>query len=270
MRKITISLMLVILALGSFLFWQNSSILRQFIAWASRGSEIKIFEPRYSIEDILKLHKKNFLLKHSEIQEASLLFYPYVMMDVKFPGNDGKAGKGILLWSLTDGEAVINGDSWEMTHGFAQALSSKPSKDALRLMHVISLYGGSVSKEILQKQLRLPEDKLNQVINETIDKNFVTNNAGNYRLASGDFHIDMAPETHFSYPLETKFNPGTQGEKSLYDEEQIIEMAKATFGSTFSIENSQIVYLPVYSIQDDHALTTWNAVTGKRMLLPSP
>ena len=165
-RNITLSLMLIILLIGGILIWQNNRSLRRLIERASRGNEITVFESRYLSQD---LPKKDY-------KDITLLFFPYLMMEVKFPGNDGKAGHGILLWSLTSGEAVINGDTWEMTRGFAQALSSKPSKDAFRLMQVISLYGGSVSKELLEKQLRLHNGKLDEVINEAIDKKFVINN----------------------------------------------------------------------------------------------
>ena len=59
--------------------------------------------------------------------------------------------------------------------------------------------------------------------------------------------------------------------RSTYFQNQIIELAKASYGSDLKIRNEQELFLPVYGLEvlnpdGSIHMSDWNAVTGQRIV----
>jgi hypothetical protein len=275
MRLINSLLMAVLLVVcGLFLWIYNDSVVETIDSWTrGKNDEIITLEARYSPLQILSLIKK----KHVEDENLtsanpSLFFRPYLMMHVKFPGNDGKIQSGVLLWSLVDGEAVINGDTWEMTNGFSDTIANHASKEEFRLLEVLSHNGGSITKAELQKRLKMDDEHLEKLLTDAKADHLLLEKDGRYSLTFSNSKIDISPQTHFSEPLATKVYSHALREQASFDKHQIETIAVSAFGSSFTVEKTQEVYLPVYAIETPSkqekggVLTTyWNGLTGKQL-----
>ena len=78
------------------------------------SKQFKTLEVRYSAEAIMDAHKRELLKDNEQVfLEPSLKFHPYLLMEVKYTANQDKTGEGVILWSLVDGEMVINTNFWK-------------------------------------------------------------------------------------------------------------------------------------------------------------
>ena len=112
------------LAAGGWWLWQSPEMAN----WKDRilqyvdNRDIVTLEARYLPEQIIDAHRKELLGNDKKtLQNTTLKYYPYLLLDVKYPDNS-KTREGVLLWGLTDGEMVLNTDTWESTHGFRDCL----------------------------------------------------------------------------------------------------------------------------------------------------
>ena len=81
------------------------------------------------------------LLKDTEhtFLNPTLKFHPYLLMEVKYSRGKEKTGEGLILWSLVDGEMVINTNLWEKTHGFADCIMAGADKDDYKVIKTLSI-----------------------------------------------------------------------------------------------------------------------------------
>lgn len=271
MRKIFfIAVVLCILAGG---FWllsgagQLSGIVQQYV----ENGEITTLKARFTPEQIIETNGKELLVDddHS-IQESGLKFHPYVLMEVKYAQADKKSREGIALWSLVDGEMVLDTETWEKTHGFEDAINADANRHDLKLLLAIAKQKGSASLDQLQKELKLEKEMLAAWVESALSKHLIFQKGNELHLHFQDPKVLVQPETKINDRLVKKPYDHAQRVPEKYSPNQIQKIAKAAFGEDFTVRNISEVFLPVYSIvvanPDGSTLTTyWNALNGHQM-----
>lgn len=234
------------------------------------NSESLTLEARYTPEELMESKKKELLGKEGRsFLPPSLTFYPYLLLDVKYL--DGKETKeGVILWSLVDGEMVINADTWEKSHGFHDAIEAGATKQDFRLLNALHGGNGYLSKEKLQKDLHIEMDALESLIESAQKKHLVVVKGSDVRLHFQNPKFLVTPQTKITEWLATKPFPYKQKTAKRYNKSQIEKISKAAFGDDFTIRSIKEVFLPVTTLQvqnPDGSIQTsyWNLINGKRI-----
>lgn len=241
-----------------------------FLPYIENG-EILTLEARFTPEQIMERHRGEILGEHRSFQGAQLSFYPYVLMDVKYPLADNSTREGVILWSMVDGEMVLNTDNWETTHGFEDALNAKASDKDFKIMTALAKNRGTLTVAQLQKALKVDPDKLGTWIQSARDKHLVIQRGDEVRLHFENPRILVSPHTKMTEWLVTKPYGEAKRMARRYTRGQIEKTAHAAFGQDFTIRNTREVFLPVYTMEtanpDGSVLTSyWNALNGRRIL----
>lgn len=257
---------------GGWWVWSHNADLRNGVKKYLETGEVLTLEARYSPQQIVEKNKDHLLLDEQHtLQEPSLKFFPYLLMDVKYVANDNKTREGILLWGMTDGEIVINGDSWETSRGFNDALEAEATRNDYKLIQtLVNSRGGVLSREDFLQKLHVEPEIFEEWIQSAREKHFIVQKGNDYYLHFQDPKLSVIPQTKISQPLVTKLYNHAFKVSKKYSQNQIEKSAKAAFGSDFTIRSSQIVFLPVYHIEvlnpDGSILQTqWNALNGQRI-----
>lgn len=270
MRIIITIVLTVFLGLTIFWSWINFPQIRNKTLDFLRTNHFKTLEVRYSAESIMEAHKKE-LLKDSEhvFLSPSLKFHPYLLMEVKYTDKQNKTGEGMMLWSLVDGEMVINTSFWEKTHGFADCISAGADKEDFKIITTLA-NKNNLDKESLKKELNASDDLITQLLDNCKKKNLVVQSGNAFRLHFQNPKILVNPETKINQWLVTKKFKNQNRISQKYRAGQIEYTAKAAFGNDFAIRKTAEIFLPVYSIvvqnPDGSQMTTyWNALNGKKL-----
>lgn len=271
MRVVSLIILSVFLVAGCFWSWLNFPQVRNKTLDVLRTNHYKTLEVRYSAESIMEAHKKE-LLKDSEhvFLAPSLKFHPYLLMEVKYSNPQDKTGEGMMLWSLVDGEMVINTSLWEKTHGFADCITAGADREDYKLITTLATNHNNMDRETLIKELNIGEEKLNYLLDACKKKNLIVQSGNNYRLHFQNPKLQVTPETKIDQWLVTKKFKSQSRIPQKYRVGQIEYTAKAAFGNDFAIRKTAEIFLPVYSIvvqnPDGSQMTTyWNALNGKRL-----
>lgn len=274
MRYAIIVTSLFVLGLGGYWIWKNQPELRYWCQDFFNLGKIQTLEVRYSAESIMESHRRE-LLADSEhtFLEPTLKFYPYLLMEVKYTRGQDRTGEGIVLWSLVDGEMVINTSTWERTHGFLDCINSGADRNDFRIINALASRGGILDREGLIKLLNVENEKLDSWIDSCRRKSLVVQSGNNYRLHLQNPKMQVVPETKLDHWLVTKPNKHAHRVFRKYRSNQIENVAKAAFGYEFAVRKKMEVFLPIYSIvvqnPDGSQMTTyWNALNGKRIEQP--
>lgn len=270
MRKNIIILIAVGILIGAGWYFNSQEHLAGFVQQYVENGEITTLKARYTPDQIMEANRKDLLVdnQHS-YQEPGLKFHPYVLMEVKYT-QDKKSREGMMLWSLVDGEMVINTDSWEKTHGYEDAINAEATRNDFKLMHALSKNRGSATAEQLQKDLRIEKETLDSWVESASSKHLVVKKNNEIQLHFQDPKLTVQPETKVTDWLVKKPYNHAQRVSNKYSISQIQKITKAAFGDDFSVRSSTEVFLPVYSIEvlnpDGSIFTSyWNALTGQRM-----
>lgn len=259
--------------LGLFIFWSwiNFPSLRNKALDFLHSRHFNTLEVRYSAEAIMEAHKRE-LLKDTEhvFLEPSLKFHPYLLMEVKFSKEFDRTGEGLILWSLVDGEMVINTRFWEKTHGFADCILAGADKDDYKIIKTLANNNNLLDREALKKILNIEDDTLAQWLDMCKRKNLIVQSGNNYRLHFQEPHLQVKPETKIDQWLVTKEFKNKSRISQKFRAGQVEYAARAAFGPDFAIRKTTEIFLPVYSIviqnPDGSQMTTyWNALNGKKL-----
>jgi len=271
MRKVVVILLIACLFGGAgWLYYSQdhvSGIVQQYV----ENGEFLTFKVRYTPEQIMEGHRQELLSDGDHaFQEPTLKFHPYLLLEVKYAPADKKTREGTILWSLVDGEMVLNTETWEKTHGFEDAINADASRNDFRIIYALAKNRGNASLEQLQNELHVEKDTLQPWIESALSKHLIIRNAHELQLHFQDPKIPLQPETKVSDWLVKKPYSYAQRTTRNYSPSQIQKIAKAAFGDDFTIRTIKDVFLPVYSIEvlnpDGSILTThWNAVNGQRI-----
>lgn len=261
---------------GGYMLLQNPDSLDQVRQWFNTG-EFLTLELRHSPKEIMERNKEA-LLKGAgrKFLEPSIVFYPYLLLEVKYTNTEEKTQEGLILWGLEDGEMVLSTSDWSKTHGFEDCLLAGASRYDFKILNTLASSQKPLDREQLLQKLLVEDDTLDHWLESAKDKYLIVQSGNQFRLHFENPKIFVKPETMIEHRLVTK--PSTYSERmsKRYSMNQIENISKAAFGSDFTIRSSREVYLPVVRIKVQNpdnsiAETHWNALNGKKIsdnLLP--
>jgi hypothetical protein len=223
------------------------------------SKELTCFEQRYSIEQLVQKHQKNVKEKGGEYEAPRLELYPYLLMEVKYVKH-GQTYESYLLWSLTQGEMVLNTQNWSMTHGYDDCLAAKASRDEMRVVNALALAGGQLDRGAVIEKVKLDPTHIDEWLEKCRRKHLVVQTGSQWRLHMQKPVISQDPVTQWRDDLVERSGDGAQIISARFREGQIMELAQAAFGTDFAIKRSQLIYLPVYNI-------TFKAADGSKKTL---
>lgn len=271
MRQFFTIIIIGLIGVGAWFAWNNSDQLQNAIGDYVSNGEILTLEARFTAEQLMDSHRKELLVDNQHtFQEPTLKFYPYLLMEVKYT-QDKTTREGVLLWSLVDGEMVLNTDTWEKTHGFEDALDAKASRTDFKIMNILARKQGSMTEEDLQQELHIESDTLAPWIDSALEKHLIFRKGNQLKLHFQNPKLLVTPQTKMTQLPVTKPYNHAQSVSKKYSKSQIENIVTAAFGSDFTIRKAYEVFLPVYSIEvlnpDGSVLTTyWNALNGKQIV----
>lgn len=248
--------------------WANlKDRLLQYI----ENHDIVTLESRFLPEQIIEAHRQELFGQDKRtLQNTTLKYYPYLLLNVKYLDNN-KTREGVLLWSLNDGEMVLNTESWEITHGFYDCLECRATRTDFKILQALARRQGNLSMEDLQKEVHVEREILNVWIEEAKQKHLILQKGNYLQLHFENPKLLITPQTKIKQHLVSK--PLGDGEKipRNYSHKQIVAMTQAAFGTDFTIRSEQEVFLPVYHLEilnPDGSIQTseWNALTGQRII----
>lgn len=270
MKKI-LTILVIIAAVVVGWFAYNQEQIPHLVQKYVENGEFVTLKARYTPEQIMEAHKKELLPDNQHVfQEPTVKYYPYLLLEVKYLQSDKKSREGMALWSLVDGEMVINTETWEQTHGFEDAINADANRNDFKLMQALARQRGSASTEQLQRDLHVEKETLYQWVESASNKYLIVQKGNEIQLHFQDPKILVQPETKITDWLVKKPYSHSQLVAGRYSQSQIQKIAKAAFGEDFAIRNATEVFLPIYVIDvvnpDGSTLTTfWNAITGERL-----
>lgn len=268
------ALIIVILAAvagGGWWLWNHQPAFLGTLHQYIENGDLQTLEARYSAEHLMEAHRRELLASPQyTFQEPQLVFSPYLLMEAKYTHPDKKTREGVLLWSLVDGEIVLDTDTWETTHGFEDAIHGNASRNDFKIMYALEKNGGAMSREALQHELHLEGDIVEPWIASAIQKHLVVFAGGELRLHLQNPHIAVLPQTKVRKALVSRPYSYAQCLDKKFSRSQLESASQSAFGQGFTIRKTREVYLPVHCIRvmnpDGSILTTyWNALNGRQI-----
>lgn len=270
MRSLNLIICLALTVAGGWWLWENEHT-RNLIAQYIENGDFTTLEARYTAEQIMEQRRSELIGNTARTFYATdLKFHPYLLMDVKYALPDRKTREGVILWSLVDGEMVLNTETWEKTHGFEDTINGDANPDDFKILNALAKSGGKITRDQLQKTLNMDHDSIERLLISVKQKHLVLLNGNEVQLHFQNPKIAVAPQTKITQWLVSKPYNHAQRVSKKYTTTQIQKIAKAAFGSEFTIRHTQEVFLPVYRIDvanpDGSILTSyWNALNGQRI-----
>jgi hypothetical protein len=271
MKKIFVVVVLAAIGLGSWWLYHNQGEIKDTIKQYVENGEFLTLEAKYTGQQIMEANRKMLLADDQhKFQEPILKFSPYLLLEVKYFPSDQKPREGVILWSLVDGEMVLDTSTWERTHGFEDAIAADATRHDFKILNALAKNGGIMTRDQLQKELHLEIDTITPWIDSTLKKHLVVQKGNELQLHFQNPKILVPPQTKISQWLSTKPYSHAQRVSSKYSKSQIENISKAAFGSDFTIRHINEVYLPIYNIEvlnPDGSITSteWNAQSGQRI-----
>lgn len=245
--------------------WKDSLV--QYID----NRDILTLEIRFQPDRILKLHR-NELLENDKrkVQNVALKYYPYLLLEVKYPDHSNTR-EGFLLWGMNNGEMVLNTETWETTHGFADCLDCHAARSDFKILYALARRQGIASLEELRKEFQIERELLNTWIEEAKSKHLILQKGHYVQLHFENPKLLVNPQTKINRYLTSK--PRGEGEKvsRTYSRTQILDLTQIAFGSEFKTRSETEVFLPVYSFEilnpdGSVYVSEWNALTGQQII----
>lgn len=259
---------------GYVLYQNNPDIADSAIHFFQKKISIKEFqtlELRYTPSQIISAHRRDLIKdKRYKLSEPVLKFYPHVLVEVKYSVSPEKTAEGIMLWSLVNGEMVLNMRDWSTTHGYEDCLNARTSKAEFVILNLLAKNGGFMDKTQLLSRLRAQPAATESTLLSCQRKKLIVQTGKGIRLHFENPRFCTSPSTSVDQWLVTKPYKGMQCVDKKYSASQIKSLVNSAFGYDFAIRRSAEVYLPVYEIEvknPDGTISTshWNAVTGTHM-----
>jgi hypothetical protein len=272
MRWTKLFTILAVVFFGFVILLGINSKVHDVIQKYVENGEITTLESRFTPEQIMRLHQETLLPnKNYTFQDPSLMFQPYLLMNVKFTQQNGKTKEGIILWSMVDGEMVIDADSWNKTHGFGDAIHADANRNDMIILQWLSQQkDGKVSLNQLQKSLNVEPTVAEKMVKLAEEKYLVTLQKNMVSLHFENATFNVMPLTRINQNLVTKPYSHAKRAPANFSQKQIERIARAAFGKDFTVRNCQEVYLPVYNIDvlnpdGSHLTSQWNSLTGQQI-----
>lgn len=272
MRLIKFSLFAGLLAFGGYFLLNPNNQFKEMVSQYIENGEILTLEAKFTPDQVMQ---ENYLELIGDsgrsFKEPSLKYYPYLLMDVKYLQTDKKSKEGVILWSLTDGEMVLNTDTFEKTHGFEDAINANATSTDFKILNTLAKHKGVMYYDDLQKELKIDSDLLDPWIESVRKKHLIVQKGNQLQLHFEEPKILVSPQTQFKQFLVSKPYTYDQRMSKKYSRGQIERIAKAAFNSSdFTIRQIQEVFLPVYQLEvqnpDGSVMSSYfNAINNQRL-----
>ncbi|ANH78469.1 hypothetical protein [Candidatus Chlamydia sanziniae] len=251
---------------GAEVFSKSCHLIRKI----SGLEQLEVFERHISVDQALAL----FPEYRNSKSYIELNFIPHTLMHVRFSKEEpGKkhviSQEGEILWSLVNGEMVLNTTTWACSKGFRECLLLHARKQDMQVMQTLASLGGAASKESLSQALAMRNIPAEKVIKECHKKKLIfTSNSyiGTHfqqlQPIQGCTTTLHTPRVWLQKPRHSMLFPAQ------YSEDRVCRLVKMIFGENFLILRNSIVYVPVYkvflvSIDNSVRIEYVNAITGK-------
>ncbi|MBB65191.1 MAG: hypothetical protein CMO81_09015 [Waddliaceae bacterium] len=271
MRRI-ISIVFVISLLGiSFWTWRNIEHVKNWIERQVDAGDFLTLEARYTGDQIMEAFKHELIQdEFHNYLEPILQFHPYALMEVKFLDDKNKTRESMILWSLEDGEMVLDTNTWESSHGFRDCIEAGATANDFVILNALAQHRNGMDLPGLSKYTELSDTELEKAIQSSENKHLIVKKGNRYRLHFEEPKIDVSPQTNMNQWLVTKPYKHAIRTSGEYSIKEVQRIAQAAFGKHFTIRKWQQVYLPVYRIDvqnPDNSIATfhWNALNGKQL-----
>ncbi len=275
MRFISLLIITISISTGGYLIWNHQADIRSWVQEVALSNRIQTLEIRHSAESLMEAHRKELLIDSEHIfLDPRLKFYPYLLMEVKYSRAQDRTVEGVILWSLVDGEMVLNTQHWEKTHGFTDCINSGADRNDFKIINALATTkSGVLDRETLSRFLNVDNEKLDLWLESCRKKSLIVQSGNNFRLHLQNPRLQVQPETKLDHWLVTTSSKNVSRIAKKFRGGQIETIAKAAFGGDFAIRRTTEVFLPVYSITiqnpDGSQMTTfWNALNGKKIDKP--
>lgn|GEM_PF-258105 len=275
-RSVLSLVSLVAVSYAGFWFWTQNPTLQDnilsFLHQQLHRDQQTILTERYSPENIIDQHKDRFA--HQE-PSVHTIFAPYLLLDVKYSDEEQKTCEGLLLWSMTDGEVVLDAKDWTLSHGYADCIQAQLSSSEFSIINALAK---SEHCKLDVKLLRQSCDSSAEHFDATMEgcrrKKVVVVSGLQCRLHIASPHLTSVPVTYFPYTPLNRLGKINMLVPERFSKNQISTAAQNAFSEHFAIRDETKVYLPIYMIETQTALgstevTYWNSYNGKEMSPPS-
>lgn len=263
---------------GGYWFWQNNPEVRDFasdfVNKQLSQKEFQTLELRYTADQIMNTSRSDLIRDRKyKYLEPQLKFYPYVLLDVKFSRTPEKTEEGTMLWSLVDGEFILDTKTWEKSHGYQDCINAKVTKAEFLVLNMLASQEGLVPRKQLASLTGSDPHAIENTINSCKRKKLIVESKNGLRLHFDQPKLATYPVTNFDQPFVTKSYTSAVTVARNYTISQIKTLAEAAFGKDFAIRDAKEVFLPIYTIEvqnPDSTIKTahFNAVNGSRMDIP--
>lgn len=271
MKKAIAVIVICSLAFGAWWYWNDGGNFRDSLMQYVENGELVTLEAKYTPEYIMDKYSKELLADADhEYQDPQLKFYPLLLIDAKYTLSDKKTREGLVLWSLVDGEMVLDTETWEKTHGFADAIDANATRTDFKIMNALAKNQGSGSRDQLQQELHIESDTLEPWIKAASQKNLIVQVGSDLQLHFQNPNILVIPQTKIKQGFVSRAYRHDQCASKRYSRAQIERITQAAFGPAFTIRSVTEVYLPVYAISilnpdGSIMMSYWNALNGQRI-----
>jgi hypothetical protein len=261
-----------VLAICVWWIWDKSTDMRDLVYQYVENGEILTLESKFTPEDIMEAHRGELVGSDKRsYQEPSYKYSPYLLLEIKYYGDDKKSREGVILWGLENGEIVLNTESWETTHGFKDCLDCEANRNDFKMIYALAKQGGILSLDDLQRKLNVEREILANWIQSAKDKHLIVQKENFVQLHFENPKILVFPQTQFKQQLVSKPISSYQRSSKKYSRHQIVKIAQAAFGNEFTIRSEKEIFLPIYSLSVLNAdgsihMSDWNAINGNRIL----
>lgn len=269
MKSVAI-LLTLLLATTIGMWWHYEELTALLQSYVENGDFLTL-EARHTPEEVMEAQRPVLLGDQSRTYQRTFLkHHPYLMLEVKYTSSDKKTQEGIVLWSLVDGEILLNTETWERTHGYYDAIVSHATRNDFKILYALARHGGILPIEQLQRELRLDDDAFESIVNSVKSKQLATQKNNSLQLHFQNPKLLVTPHTTLAQRLVTKPYSQAQRLPRKFTPPQLEEIARAAFGNDFAIRASHEVLLPFYAVEvlnpDGSVMTSfWNALTGQRI-----
>jgi len=261
----------VLIFIAAYWAWETQPFIQTMAKEYLHTGDFLTLEEHFTADQIMESHRAELLKDETHVYlKPSLNFYPYVLMEVKYVRQNNGTGEGVMLWSLEDGEMILDTGTWEQTHGYEDCITAKATRNDFKIINTIAQHGNSMDRESLLKSLYVESDILDSWLDSVKRKQLIIQKGNDYRLHFQNPKLQMTPVTRIRHRLVKKPYKHAVRISGNYSASQIHAVTTAAYGSGFAIRSVKKVFLPAYVIEvknpDGSTLTTqWNAVTGKRI-----
>lgn len=260
----------IITLLGVWVWEKNPKIAETIKSYFDKGDHLTL-EARFTPDEIMKNNRSSLIVDDGDsFREAKLKYHPYLIIDAQYTTPSGKKKEGTLLWSMIDGEMVLNTDTWDKSHGFQEALLANASQNEFKIITTLAKNGGKMGIVEVEKELNIDNSTLTPLVASAQSKHLMKQQGDILSLHFQDANIPEVPKTKINHWLETKLYNHTQRLPKRFSFTQIERLAKGAYGDDFTIRSIDEIAVPVYSIEvvgSDGSLHTsfWNGVSGKQI-----